>query len=54
MIKWEKIVGLRDVLIHQYFGIDYKTVWDIVKNHVPFLKEQVDRIFKEIETKNEI
>ncbi|HUX98115.1 MAG TPA: DUF86 domain-containing protein [Candidatus Deferrimicrobium sp.] len=53
-IKWEKIVWLRDILIHQYFGIDYKTVWDIIKNQVPFLKEQIETILKEIKDKNEI
>ena len=34
-IEWKKLAGLRDVLIHQYFGINYERVWDIVKNKIP-------------------
>ena len=43
-IRWKDIAGLRDVLIHQYFGIDYRSVWDIVKNKIPKLKEQIEGI----------
>ncbi len=46
--EWKKMVGLRDVLIHQYFGINYIAVWDIVKNKIPVLKEQIERILREI------
>jgi uncharacterized protein with HEPN domain len=34
-IDWKGFAGLRDIIIHQYFGIDYSAIWDTVKNEVP-------------------
>lgn len=37
---------MRDRLIHDYFGIDYDLVWDVVVNKIPVLKEQVEEILR--------
>lgn len=37
-IPWKKIKGLRDIIAHQYFGLDYPLIWDIVKTRIPDLQ----------------
>jgi len=45
-IEWKKIAGLRDIIVHGYFGIDEDIIWDVVENKIPELKPQIEAIIK--------
>lgn len=47
-IPWKDIVGMRDKLMHHYFGVDLKIVWKTVKEDIPKLKKQIQNIMKEL------
>ena len=45
-IEWKQITGLRNVLIHEYFGIDAKLVWQILHIDIPALKTKIESILQ--------
>ena len=47
-IEWAQVIGMRNVFVHEYFGVDTKLVWEIIKNDLPDLKEKVITVIQSI------
>lgn len=48
-IEWAQIVGMRNVFVHEYFGVDSSLVWEIIRNDLPELKEKIIHILDNFE-----
>jgi uncharacterized protein with HEPN domain len=51
-VEWKEMIGFRNIIIHDYFGINLKTVWDTVKINIPILKEHIQKMKEDYERAN--
>jgi uncharacterized protein with HEPN domain len=48
-IPWPQIVAMRNVLVHEYFGVDLQEVWLTVEGDLPVLRQQIEKLLKRLE-----
>lgn len=46
-IEWKNMAGMRDRLVHDYIGVNYAIVWDVIKNKIPDIHKQIAEFFAE-------
>jgi len=49
-VDWAILKSIRNVLVHEYFGIDYEIIWNTLKTNIPELKPQIGQIISELKS----
>jgi uncharacterized protein with HEPN domain len=47
-VEWSILKGIRNILVHEYFGIDYDIIWDSIQKNIPELKSHISKIILEL------
>ena len=45
-IPWQQMRGIRNILIHEYFGVDEEVIWEAIQNDIPALKEMLGQLLE--------
>lgn len=48
-VEWRILIDFRNVIIHEYFGVNLEIIWDIIKNEIPILKSKIQILYNSME-----
>jgi len=50
-VSWRDLISFRNVIIHEYFGVNHKIMWDIIQNELPALSRKINTLLKQLPRK---